>query len=152
MMPSNFLPAAFWGYWCQYIWINRYALIPSDLYERLLSLVRVKDYFVLTTNVDHSFQRSGFDKRNFSIRRETMACFRAAPQATQPGPGPMIIMRSSAEDCRKIHMHWRGYRRSTEQIFWVGYQILLGCLNTKTSHVNASYINKNKKYDALTRI
>ena len=31
MMPSNFLPAAFWGYWCQYIWINRYALIPSDL-------------------------------------------------------------------------------------------------------------------------
>ena len=67
MMPSNFLPAAFWGYWCQYIWINRYALIPSDLYERLLSLVRVKDYFILTTNVDHSFQRSGFDKRNFFL-------------------------------------------------------------------------------------
>lgn len=52
----------FWGYWCRYIWINRYAPIPTDLYEQLLDLVRDRDYFVLTTNVDHCFQRAGFDK------------------------------------------------------------------------------------------
>lgn len=52
----------FWGFWCRYIWINRYAPIPSDLYERLFDVVKDKDYFVLTTNVDHCFQRSGFDK------------------------------------------------------------------------------------------
>ena len=51
-----------WAYWSRYIWINRYAPIPSDLYERLLALVRDKDYFVLTTNVDHCFQRTGFAK------------------------------------------------------------------------------------------
>ncbi len=52
----------FWGFWCRAIWINRYAPIPTDLYRRLFSLVRDKDYFVLTTNVDHCFQRSGFEK------------------------------------------------------------------------------------------
>lgn len=53
----------YWGFWCRYIWINRYAPIPSGLYERLFSLIKDKDYFVLTTNVDHCFQRSGFDKK-----------------------------------------------------------------------------------------
>lgn len=54
----------FWGYWCRYIWINRYAPIPKkEVYTDLLKLVEEKDYFVLTTNVDHCFQRSGFDKQ-----------------------------------------------------------------------------------------
>lgn len=53
----------FWGYWCRYIWINRYMTIPSRVYQDLLDLVKDKDYFVLTTNVDHCFQKSGFDKK-----------------------------------------------------------------------------------------
>lgn len=53
----------FWAYWSRYIWINRYAPIPSDLYDRLLRLVEGRDYFVITTNVDHCFQRAGFDKK-----------------------------------------------------------------------------------------
>ncbi|MCH4034930.1 MAG: Sir2 silent information regulator family NAD-dependent deacetylase [Lachnospiraceae bacterium] len=52
----------FWGYWCRNIWVNRYMPIPSRVYEDLLELVKDKDYFVLTTNVDHCFQKSGFDK------------------------------------------------------------------------------------------
>ena len=52
-----------WTYWSRYIWINRFAPLPSDLYQRLLALVRDKDYFVITTNVDHCFQRAGFDKQ-----------------------------------------------------------------------------------------
>lgn len=52
----------FWGFWCRSIWINRYSPIPSDLYTKLFSLVKDKDYFVLTTNVDHCFQRTEFDK------------------------------------------------------------------------------------------
>lgn len=54
----------FWAYWSRYIWINRYAPIPSELYELLLELTKGKDYFVITTNVDHCFQRAGFDKLN----------------------------------------------------------------------------------------
>lgn len=52
----------FWAYWSRYIWINRYAPIPNDLYTKLLKLASSKDYFVITTNVDHCFQRVGFEK------------------------------------------------------------------------------------------
>ena len=51
-----------WAYWSRYIWINRYMDAPKPVYDRLLALVRDKDYFVLTTNVDHCFQKAGFDK------------------------------------------------------------------------------------------
>lgn len=52
-----------WAYWSRYIWINRYMSAPKPVYERLYSLVEDKDYFVLTTNVDHCFQKAGFDKK-----------------------------------------------------------------------------------------
>lgn len=51
-----------WGFWSKYIYINRYQCGPLPLYQKLLSLVKDKDYFVLTTNVDHQFQLAGFDK------------------------------------------------------------------------------------------
>ena len=67
MYSGGFYPypdkETFWSFWSRYIWINRYAPIPNDTYDMLLKLVKDKDYFVLTTNVDHCFQRSGFDKR-----------------------------------------------------------------------------------------
>ena len=71
----------FWGYWCRNIWINRYAQIPSDLYGRLLALVKDKDYFVLTTNVDHCFQRSGFDKKRLFYTQGDYGLF----QSSSPG-------------------------------------------------------------------
>lgn len=56
-------PEEMWAYWSRYIWINRYMPIPNDTYDRLYDLVKDKDYFVITTNVDHCFQRSGFNKK-----------------------------------------------------------------------------------------
>ena len=53
----------YWGYWSRYIYINRYMNAPKPVYENLLRLVQEKDYFVLTTNVDHCFQKAGFDKK-----------------------------------------------------------------------------------------
>ena len=52
-----------WAYWSRYVWINRYEDAPKNVYEELLALVKNKDYFVLTTNVDHCFQKAGFDKK-----------------------------------------------------------------------------------------
>ena len=52
-----------WGWWARHIYFNRYIDSPKPVYENLLSLVKDKDYFVLTTNVDHRFQRAGFDKK-----------------------------------------------------------------------------------------
>ena len=51
-----------WAWWARHIYVNRYLPIPKPVYQTLLSLVRDKDYFVITTNVDHCFQRAGFDK------------------------------------------------------------------------------------------
>ena len=55
-------PEVFWAYWSRHIYINRYVDPPKPVYQKLLSLVQGKDYFVLTTNVDHCFQKAGFDK------------------------------------------------------------------------------------------
>lgn len=55
-------PEEHWAYWSRYIYINRYMDVDNGTYKTLFSLVKDKDYFVLTTNVDHQFQKAGFDK------------------------------------------------------------------------------------------
>jgi NAD-dependent SIR2 family protein deacetylase len=57
-------PETFWAYWSRYIYLNRYVPAPKPVYDQLLSLVRDRDYFVITTNVDHCFQKAGFDKNH----------------------------------------------------------------------------------------
>ena len=56
-------PEEHWAYWSRYININRYMDAPKPVYDDLLKLVQDKDYFVITTNVDHCFQKAGFDKK-----------------------------------------------------------------------------------------
>ncbi len=51
-----------WAYWSRYIYVNRYTNPPKPVYQKLYELVKDKDYFALTTNVDHCFQKAGFDK------------------------------------------------------------------------------------------
>ena len=67
MYSGGFYPfptqEAFWAYWSRYIYINRYQDAPKPVYEDLFKLVQDKDYFVITTNVDHCFQKAGFDKK-----------------------------------------------------------------------------------------
>lgn len=55
-------PEEMWAYWSRFIHINRYTDPPKDTYQRLFALIKDKDYFVLTTNVDHCFRKAGFDK------------------------------------------------------------------------------------------
>jgi NAD-dependent SIR2 family protein deacetylase len=52
-----------WAWWARHIYYNRYIDAPKPVYPELLNLVKGKDYFVITTNVDHQFQRAGFDKK-----------------------------------------------------------------------------------------
>lgn len=51
-----------WAFWSRYIYINRYMDAPKPVYDNLYELDKDKDYFVITTNVDHCFQKAGFDK------------------------------------------------------------------------------------------
>ena len=55
-------PEEQWAYWSRNIYINRYMDVDNGTYKRLFELMKDKDYFVLTTNVDHQFQKAGFDK------------------------------------------------------------------------------------------
>ena len=67
MYSGGFYPfptqETFWAYWSRYIFVNRYQDAPKPVYKELLQLVSGKDYFVITTNVDHCFQKAGFDKK-----------------------------------------------------------------------------------------
>ena len=56
-------PEIMWAWWSRHIYFNRYIDPPKSVYRDLLSILEGKDYFVITTNVDHQFQRAGFDKQ-----------------------------------------------------------------------------------------
>ena len=66
MYSGGFFPFATseekWAYWSRFIYLNRYTEPTNQTYKKLLELISGKDYFVITTNVDHQFQKAGFDK------------------------------------------------------------------------------------------
>lgn len=73
----------FWAYWSRYIYINRYLDAPKPVYEDLLNLVRDKDYFVITTNVDHCFQKAGFDKKRLFYTQGDYGLFQCSEPCCQ---------------------------------------------------------------------
>ena len=55
-------PEEKWAYWSRHVYMNRYSIGKTGLYEQLLNLVKDKDYFILTTNVEHQFWINGFEE------------------------------------------------------------------------------------------
>lgn len=76
-------PEEHWAYWSRYIYINRYMDAPKPVYEGLLELVKNKDYFVITTNVDHCFQKAGFDKRRLFYTQGDYGLFQCSEPCCQ---------------------------------------------------------------------
>ena len=76
-------PEEHWAYWSRYIYINRYLDAPKPVYEDLLNLVRDKDYFVITTNVDHCFQKAGFDKKRLFYTQGDYGLFQCSEPCCQ---------------------------------------------------------------------
>ena len=76
-------PEEHWAYWSRYIYINRYMDAPKPVYENLLKLVADKDYFVVTTNVDHCFQKAGFDKRRLFYTQGDYGLFQCSEPCCQ---------------------------------------------------------------------
>ena len=72
-----------WAWWARHIYYNRYIDPPKDVYGKLLSLVDGKDYFVITTNVDHQFQRAGFDKKRLFYTQGDYGLFQSVNPANQ---------------------------------------------------------------------
>ena len=74
-------PEVSWAYWARNIYINRYQDPPKPLYNQLYELVKDKDYFVITTNVDHQFQRAGFDKKRLFYTQGDYGLFQSMDPA-----------------------------------------------------------------------
>ena len=90
-------PEEFWAYWSRYIYINRYMDAPKPVYDDLLKLVQDKDYFVLTTNVDHQFQKAGFDKQRLFYTQGDYGLFQCSQPCCQKTYDNEEIVRQMVE-------------------------------------------------------
>ena len=72
-----------WAYWSRHIYYNRYVPAPKPVYDNLLKLLKGKDYFVITTNVDHQFQKAGFDKQRLFYTQGDYGLFQCAKPCHQ---------------------------------------------------------------------
>ena len=92
-----------WAFWSRYIACNRFDPIPKPVYEELLKLVRNRDYFVLTTNVDHCFQRAGFDKHRLFYTQGDYGlfqCSRPCCQKTWDNKESVLAMVNQQDNMR----------------------------------------------------
>ena len=92
-----------WAYWSRHIYFNRYVPAPKPVYNHLLKLLNGKDYFVITTNVDHQFQKAGFDKKRLFYTQGDYGLFQCATpchQKTYDNEEVVTRMVAEQEDMR----------------------------------------------------
>lgn len=75
-------PEEKWAFWSRNIFVNRYMDAPKPVYDHLLEMVKNKDYFVITTNVDHCFQKAGFDKERLFYTQGDYGLFQCSEPCT----------------------------------------------------------------------
>ena len=90
-------PEEHWAYWSRYIYINRYMDTPKPVYDDLLKLVQNKDYFVITTNVDHCFQKAGFDKKRLFYTQGDYGLFQCSEPCCQETFDNEAVIREMME-------------------------------------------------------
>ena len=90
-------PEEHWAYWSRYIFVNRYQDAPKPVYENLLKLIADKDYFVITTNVDHCFQKAGFDKKRLFYTQGDYGLFQCSEPCCQETFDNEDVIREMAE-------------------------------------------------------
>ena len=100
-----------WAWWARHIYFNRYIDAPKPVYSKLLSLVKNKEYFVLTTNVDHQFQRAGFDKNRLFYTQGDYGLFQST--------NPRIKKTFDNEEWTMKAMTAQGFVRNENGVFTV---------------------------------
>ena len=100
-----------WAWWARHIYFNRYIDAPKPLYRELLRLVEGKNYFVITTNVDHQFQRAGIDKNRLFYTQGDYGLFQSV--------NPSIRKTFDNEDWVIQAMEAQGFERNEEGVFSV---------------------------------
>ena len=97
-------PEEYWAYWSRYVFINRYLDAPKPVYETLLKLVKDKDYFVLTTNVDHCFQKAGFDKKRLFYTQGDYGLFQCSEPCCQETTDNEAIIREMVQQQKDMRI------------------------------------------------
>ena len=97
-------PEEYWAYWSRYVFINRYLDAPKPVYETLLKLVKDKDYFVLTTNVDHCFQKAGFDKKRLFYTQGDYGLFQCSGPCCQETTDNEAIIRQMVQQQKDMRI------------------------------------------------
>lgn len=102
MYSGGFYPFStleeYWAWWSRHIMVNRYEKAPKPVYDALLKLVEGKDYFVLTTNVDHQFQIAGFDKKRLFYTQGDYGLWQcSAPCCQETYDNEVIVRRMTVE-------------------------------------------------------
>ena len=84
-----------WAWWARHIYFNRYVKAPKPVYDELFSLLKDKDYFVITTNVDHQFQKAGFDKKRLFYTQGDYGLFQSVnPQIQKTYDNEEWVMKA----------------------------------------------------------
>lgn len=84
-----------WDWWARHIYFNRYVKAPKPVYDELFSLLKDKDYFVITTNVDHQFQKAGFDKKRLFYTQGDYGLFQSVnPQIQKTYDNEEWVMKA----------------------------------------------------------
>ena len=99
----------FWAWWSRHIYFNRYVDAPSDVYGNLKKIMEGKDYFVLTTNVDHQFQRAGFEKERLFYTQGDYGLFQSSR--------PTLAKTYDNQEIVEKMLEAQGFVRDNEGIF-----------------------------------
>ena len=100
-----------WAWWARHIYYNRYIDPPKDVYGKLLALVQDKDYFVITTNVDHQFQRAGFDKKRLFYTQGDYGLFQSM--------NPTIKKTYDNAEWVMLAMEAQGFEKDSDGIYQI---------------------------------
>ena len=107
MYTAGFYPfpteEQYWAYWSRHIYYNRYVPASKPVYDNLLKLLKDKNYFVITTNVDHQFQKAGFDKQRLFYTQGDyglLQCAKPCHQKTYDNEEIIKKMIAQQEDMR----------------------------------------------------
>ena len=100
-----------WAWWARHIYYNRYIEAPKPVYQKLFERVCGKDYFVITTNVDHQFQKAGFDKKRLFYTQGDYGLFQSV--------NPSIRKTYDNEEWVMQAMGAQGFIKDAEGIFQI---------------------------------
>jgi len=100
-----------WAWWARHIYYNRYIEAPEPVYQKFFELVRDKDYFVITTNVDHQFQRAGVDKKRLFYTQGDYGLFQSV--------NPSIRKTYDNEEWVMQAMEAQGFIKNAEGVFHI---------------------------------